>query len=149
MVETTIKIAGVSFANRDGTKRQDILGVLYDDYWTEGLEAEIKIELRREPKNKHDRNAVAIHVIAPKEAAGQIGYIPADNSEYVSDSIREGLVRKAVIENLGVATGNKVFGTVKLSIASTDDGADDEPEEEASGRYLVEDEEGRVYEFEN
>ena len=79
-----VRLAGVTFKNEDGTRRQDLLGIIYDDYWTEDREDEIVVELRREPDNAYDPNAIAVHATEPEPARGQLGYVEAEEAARIS-----------------------------------------------------------------
>ena len=57
-------VAGVTFNNRDGTNRQDIL---------ERLEGDEPLKLVWEPNNPHSKSGNAVAVYSPP---GQIGYLP-------------------------------------------------------------------------
>jgi hypothetical protein len=70
-------VAGVSYANEDGTDRQTIIR----KYCREGT----PLTLVRERDNPRDPNAVAIYV-GPR----QIGYVPSDDSARVAKYLDEG-----------------------------------------------------------
>lgn len=150
-MDTKIRVAGVTHKNdkRDGGKpRQDLLGTVYDDYWTEGREREIKVQLRCEPDNKHDPNAVAVYIAEPKVAAGKIGYVPATEAPFVGSALRGNRVRRVKIDQMGAGgRGARIWLSLALKIEDPD--ADERPDKEAdTAEELVEDEDGRVYEFE-
>ena len=64
------RVAGVTFENDDGVNRQDLLPK---------LNSGANLELRLEPENPHDENAVEIY-----SSAGKIGYINRDLAVYIS-----------------------------------------------------------------
>lgn len=128
MSRITVKVVGVSFKNPDGTSRQDLLCRLYDDYWTEGKEAEVVLALVREPENEHDPNAVAVFVQAPKRAKGQIGYLPRDHARVISS--RMDMISAVRLHDMRCGPRAAVSLTIRLQV-----------------RALVRDREGRTYEF--
>lgn len=135
------RVAGVRFRNKDKTSRQDKLGIIYDDYWREDGEDEIRLALQRDEKNKHDRYAVAVVVTSPKKARGRVGYVPQDNSEFVSQALEEGRVARVDLIDMGSA-GRKAEIWAKIAIRIRDQ------ERPGSDECLVEDAQGRVYELE-
>lgn len=138
--ELKVRISGVSFKNSRKVSRQDLLGTLYDDFWTEGLEDEIEVELRPEPDNPHDPDAVAVWVTAPEEAAGQVGYVPADQAAFVGEVLEDGRLTSVEVCELGTGSGARVWGKLRLKVR----GGDDSPD---AGTPQVEDAEGRVYDL--
>jgi len=140
--KTTLKLAGVTFPNPDGTARQDILGVLYDEYWTEDLEQEIKLELRPEPDNKYDSNAVAVFCTAPEDAVGQIGYVPAEQAAMVGTAITEGRLRSAEFDEMGCARGNRIWARLHIEMRSEHDSPEDPFGDDAE---FLTDEDGTTY----
>jgi len=126
MFRTEIKIAGITHKNEDGQHRQDLLGTLYDDFWTEDEEEEIQLELRREPENEYDPNAVGVWCIAPKDAEGRLGFVPADQAEFVGEAIKANRLKRSVMSRMEVARGGGVWGRVKLTILDGHDSPDDE-----------------------
>ena len=141
MFETKISVAGVTFKNSDGTHRQDVLGTLYDDYWTEDREDEVEIELRHDRKNRYDSNAVAIHVTAPKEAVGQIGFVPADQAEYVGQQLSLERIARVEVADMGCIRGNKIWAKLTIQMRGEEDPLNGKPVSS------IEDENGRRYEF--
>lgn len=73
-----VKLVGVKFKNEDGTSRQDLLGQLYDDWYTEGKQAWVRLKLVAEPDNPHDSNAVAVHCVKPP--LGKLGHVSRDQA---------------------------------------------------------------------
>lgn len=139
MLKTEVRVAGVTFKNPDKSSRQEILGLIYDDLWLEGREDEVEITLEREPDNAHDHNAVKVLVSAPEGFEGQIGYIPAEQAEWLSPEIQAGHMRSASLQKMGCMRGGKVWISIIVE-TSTDR---DSPEEDNT----IEDEDGNVYDF--
>lgn len=141
---THIRVVGVTFSNEDGKRRQDLLGHIYDEYWTEGREDEIKIELRHEPDNAYDSNAVGVYCIEPEQSKGRLGFVPADQAEFVKEALADKRVHKLGIDQMGCAgRGAKIYLKLSLRVLA----GQDSPEEEVD-EYCIEDNEGRVYDFE-
>jgi hypothetical protein len=69
-----LPVAGESFANADGTSRQDILGRCAGGEF---------LRLDPEPDNPHDRNAVKICRLNGE----QIGYVPAEHAAEIGEFI--------------------------------------------------------------
>ena len=86
------RIAGVSFPNPDGSSRQEIIPT---------LEPGQELTLKREPKNKFDKNAIAIY--AGKK---QVGYIPAKGA-VVLIGVKGKLT--CVVTSTGQAAGNGLW----------------------------------------
>ena len=80
------KVAGVSFKNPDGTARQQHI--------RRYCVAFMPVILRREPDNRHDKNAVAVWVSARKfgviEAEVQIGHLSPDLAADIAHHIDHG-----------------------------------------------------------
>lgn len=122
MFNTVVKVAGVTFPNKgDAPHRQQILGNIFDDYWTEGLESEVKLELRREPENEYDPNAVAIWCVAPEDVAGQIGYVPRESAGVVGTAIKESRQHSVEFEDMGCSRGNRLWAKVKIEMHGEQD----------------------------
>lgn len=141
MYKTTVKLAGVTFPNKDGTSRQDLLGTLYDDYFTEGAEQEIKLELRPEPDNPYDSTAVAVWCVHPEDAVGQIGYVPAEDSESIFTACEEERVKEAYFDDMGCARGNRIWARLVIRMASETG----EDKSKALDGHLFTDEDGKTY----
>lgn len=125
MFKTTVKLAGVKFPNKDGSSRQEVLGTLFDDYWTEDREDEIKLELRPDPENEYDPNAVAVFLLEPDDLKNYIGYVPADVAATIGTAISEGRVRAAVIGDMGCMRGNHIWAKIEIEMRSEDDSPED------------------------
>lgn len=89
------KIVGVTHANPDGSDRQDLLEDLAD-VGDEGRG--IELQLRREPENSYDRNAIA--VLDPR--GRQLGYLSKDVASSLAPQVDHGVsVRCRVSEITG------------------------------------------------
>ena len=87
-VET--RIAGVSFANDDGSSRQDALAEI------EHQGGALPITLKRKPKNRFDPNAIAVF-----HEDKQIGYVPRQLAEELAPIIDAGIEMRAHIVSIG------------------------------------------------
>lgn len=77
MQEMTLAIAGIDFANTDGSnRRSEAMMTLPGE----------PITLRPEPRNKHDANAIAI--VSPRGV--QLGYVSAERAPYIGARLRRG-----------------------------------------------------------
>ncbi len=84
-LELSLAVVGIGFANPDGSNRQ-----------TEALFCQPgeTVELRLEPKNPHDANAVAVF-----SARGvQLGYLNADRAAYIGGKLRQGEAYEAIFQ---------------------------------------------------
>jgi hypothetical protein len=97
-------VAGESFANRDGTSRQEEIRRC-----TIGE----PVQLEREPDNPYDRNCV--RVLSSRGI--QIGNIPRDEAEWLAEHLDSGEHCAAVVLDGGQADGG-LFGICLL--VSTD-----------------------------
>lgn len=90
-----VSLVGITFKNDDGSSRQDLLGALYDNWWTEGKEKRVRLELRAEPLNPHDSNAIGVWCLGPEKSdpywdeikddrklriTGKLGHVPRDKA---------------------------------------------------------------------
>lgn len=102
---------GVTFEGR-----QSRLGILYDDYVTEGYEDLIKLGLERQPDNPHDPNAIAVVVTRPKRAGGQVGFVPRDLAAKLAAVMeREDGIGIAYVSCGVLSKGSHIGLTVKLT----------------------------------
>ena len=92
-----IKAVGTSFDNRQG-KLWNVRR-----YLGAHPGAPITVMLRREPKNEHDPNAIAVLVKTDKTIA-KIGYVPADKALWLAKRMDAGLTVRAYH---GVVTGGE------------------------------------------
>ena len=90
-------LVGVSFANADGSSRQQLL---------QELQPGASLELRREPENEHDRFAIAVH----RADGRQLGYLPGGDQRLAHHLDSGGKAMAAVV----VVTG----GTVSVGVAT-------------------------------
>lgn len=81
----TLPVVGAPYANADGSNRR------FEIMLCNPGEA---VELLPEPKNKHDRYAVA--VVSARKI--QIGYLPADRAPWIGDMIRAGREMVAIFQ---------------------------------------------------
>lgn len=138
MKRIVVKLTGVTFKNQDGSSRQKVLGRIFDDLWDEDREDEIQIELRREPDNPYDSTAVGVWAVKPEGSAGKIGFVPGKDSARFDRALREGRVTGVEFEDMGASGRNaKIWANIAITLS----------EDEVAAEYLIEDEDGRVYEF--
>lgn len=87
MNEFTLAVVGIDHANADGSNRRFELALCAPGE---------RVELRPEPRNKHDRFAVAVF-----SARGQqIGYLTAERAPWIGSRIRAGEELAAVFQGL-------------------------------------------------
>lgn len=92
MIELTLAIVGIDFPNADGSNRRSELMF---------TEIGDPIELRPDPKNKHDDLAVAVF-----SARGvQVGYVTAERAPMVGAKIRAGAEVRAIYQGLVGSAG--------------------------------------------
>lgn len=85
--ELTLAIVGIDFANADGSSRRFELEICRPGE---------PVELRPEPKNKHDRNAVAV-----LSARGwQLGYLSAERAPWIGAKIKGGEEVTAIFQGV-------------------------------------------------
>jgi len=92
------RIAGVSYKNDDGSDRQAII--------RRRCRAGMRLELRPEPKNKHDRNAIAAWIswrsLLIFSGSAQLGYLERDDAAAVAKHLKAGgRARARVVEVMG------------------------------------------------
>lgn len=81
-------MAGVSFANRDGSSRQKPL---------KRVKARDPIELRREAQNPFDPNAIGVWWADKKAQVHQLGYVPRHLARLLAPLLDRGLVVEASV----------------------------------------------------
>ena len=81
-------LAGVTYANADGTSRQAILRTLHVGE---------TLTLKREPGNEHDRHAVAVF----RSNGQQVGYVPAGDTRLASHIDSGGSATARVLQVTG------------------------------------------------
>lgn len=92
----SIKIAGVTHNNADGTSRQEILSRMKQ--WE-------TIDLVREPANEYDKNAVALF-----GGMGQVGYVPTQRAVQIAAMLDHGAKALAKLSGLYGGAGEKSWG---------------------------------------
>lgn len=85
------KVRGVTFENEDGSSRQDILEELY----TEACDGDA-VELRREPDNEYDENAIAVYT----EDERQLGFLSRELAADLAPEMDDGWEPEAAIANI-------------------------------------------------
>lgn len=139
-----LKIVGVTHENDRGPNRQGLLSLLYDDWWTEGREDEVGLELRREPDNPYDPGAVAVWVTHPE--SGKLGYISSkEANKWVADVVDEGDVTGVSLKWMGYGKVSirgerretKLIVSAKVTVSFLD------PDDEETD--IIKDDEGRSY----
>ncbi len=93
-------VVGESFRNDDGTSRQTILSV---------ADPLMPVELRAEPENPHDDEAVSVHITG----LGQVGYLPRDHGLF--EDVNAGFV-DARIASITGGTADKPSRGIVLEI---------------------------------
>lgn len=86
-----LKVVGVTFANENNTSRQNIISIMNE---------KSPVYLKREPQNKFDTNAVAVHT-----ADGQVGYIAKEYASIMSPMMDQGKQFNAKVAEVGQYEG--------------------------------------------
>ena len=95
----TVHLAGESYRNSDGTPRQRII---------RRLSSGDPLRLVREPDNRHDPDAVAVHA-----RGGQVGYVARDQCGWVAEIIDAGRpISASVLSRAAPADRPDVFGVL-------------------------------------
>ena len=90
--ELSLAVVGIDHPNADKTnRRMELILTKPGD----------PVELRLEPKNKHDPHAIA--VISPRGL--QVGYLTAERAPYIGARIRDGQEFEAVFQGLDTTAG--------------------------------------------
>ena len=98
-------VSGESFDNDNGTNRQEILARTF---------AAMFVRLEREPTNRYDRHAVRVLL---EKTGEQIGYIPKEHSEGISQAIAKGMQHLVTIRQVaGGVPGRPSRGAVLLVV---------------------------------
>lgn len=93
MDELSLAVVGVDYPNRDGTNRR---------FELMQLEPGDPVELRPEPRNRHDPHAVAVF-----SARGlQLGYLSAERAPWIGRRLRHGEEVAAVFQGLAGAVAH-------------------------------------------
>lgn len=88
--ELSLAVVGIDYANADKAKSNRRFELLQ-------CEPGDPVELRREPKNPHDPNAVAVF----SERGIQIGYLTAERAPWIGAKISAGEEAGAIFQALG------------------------------------------------
>jgi hypothetical protein len=83
------KVAGVAYANRDGSSRQRFISE---------CRSGDAVHFRREPDNAYDRNAIMV----PRANGGQLGYLPATVASEIAPQMDSGVAFVGRIENIAI-----------------------------------------------
>ncbi|MXO73549.1 HIRAN domain-containing protein [Alteraurantiacibacter buctensis] len=81
----SLEVVGAAHANADGSNRRFIIAMMAPGE---------QVELRPEPKNKHDPYAVAVF----SGRGGQLGYLRAERAPHIGKLIRQGMEIRAVFQ---------------------------------------------------
>ncbi len=94
MDELTLSVVGIDFPNTDksrSNRRMELLLCVPGD----------PVELRREPRNPHDANAVAVF-----SARGvQMGYLSAERAPFIGRRMQNGETHQAIFQALAGSMG--------------------------------------------
>lgn len=97
------KIVGVTFANQDGSARQEIIEDL-DDLL--GQTAHVSLILVREPQNPYDHNAIQVH-----DGQGrQIGFLSRSISETLAPMMDNGIEVQCTLSQITGHSLDQNFG---------------------------------------
>ncbi|WP_242183034.1 HIRAN domain-containing protein [Sphingomonas sp. CARO-RG-8B-R24-01] len=88
--ELSLAVVGIDYANADKAKSNRRFELLQ-------CEPGDPVELRREPKNPHDPNAVAVF----SERGIQVGYLTAERAPWIGGKIAAGEEAVAIFQALG------------------------------------------------
>lgn len=91
--ELSLAVVGIDYANADKAKSNRRFELLQ-------CEPGDPVELRREPKNAHDPNAVAVF----SERGIQVGYLTAERAPWIGGKIAAGEEAVAIFQALGGGT---------------------------------------------
>lgn len=83
----SLAIVGIDYPNRDGSNRRFALSL---------CEPGDAIELRPEPRNRKDANAIAV----VSERGEQLGYLTAERAPRIGQLIRQGREVRAVFQGM-------------------------------------------------
>ena len=92
MAPVKTRIAGISFDNRDGTRRQDHARLV--------RKGDV-LTLRREPENPYDANAIAVCWVDRDGVALQLGYVPRPLAMLLAPLVDEGAQLSAKVIRTG------------------------------------------------
>lgn len=96
------KIVGVSFKNPDGSSRQEKVAL---------LQKGDTLALVREPKNKYDKNAIAVRLTA---RGRQLGYLSREVAQHFADAVDKKTKLTAKVVSTGQAPNGNWGASVKV-----------------------------------
>jgi len=108
----TFNIVGVTFRNKDGSLRQEII---QDEVKENDL-----LTMRREPDNEYDPNAIAIF----SSSGNQVGYIPRDLAKILKDEDLS--TYKLVVNEKVCGSKRRIYGIKATILQKYYDTEDDE-----------------------
>ena len=97
------KIVGVTFANQDGSDRQEIIEYL-DDLLQQT--SNVSLQLVREPQNSYDHNAIQVH----DSQGRQIGYLSRSVSETLAPMMDNGIEVQCTLSQITGHSLDQNFG---------------------------------------
>ena len=97
------KIVGVTFANTDGTDRQDIIETLDDELQQH---QKVQLRLKRAPENSFDHNAIEVHDAQDR----QIGFLSRSVSETLAPMIDNGIEVECFLQQITGHSLDQNFG---------------------------------------
>jgi hypothetical protein len=97
------KLVGVTFANQDGSDRQDIIEELDDLLLTH---PSVKLILNRAPNNPYDHNAIEVH----DQKNRQLGFLSRSVSETLAPLIDNGIEVGCILEQITGHSLDQNFG---------------------------------------
>lgn len=89
-----IRVAGVSYQNDDGSRRQEILA---------HCKVPEMLQLVRQPNHRHDTNAIQVR----RENGEMLGFVPRDEARLMAPELDEGRRYVAVLTTLDGGYGQK------------------------------------------
>ena len=103
------KVAGVTFANEDGTKRQDII---------KGLTMGERVLLVRDHENEHDFYAVQVQTMEGEV----IGWVPRQKTPQIAPAIDTGVLVLGMVASRGKAQGKDLLGlNIDITLVTEED----------------------------
>lgn len=110
----SFKVVGVNFENEDGTKRQALLGELYDNHYGTVRQHAMRFRLEPEDDNPEDRQAVGVYCDAPAEAAGRLGFVPRELAPKVREALRRDLIGSIELHQMTLGSNGVVGLQLKI-----------------------------------
>jgi HIRAN domain len=93
--DMVLKVVGVTFFNKDGSSRQEIISKISLSSF---------VELKREPNNEYDPNAIAVFV-----DGFQVGFLSGEDAQNIAIMMDSGIQFNAVVEQIGIYKGKNYF----------------------------------------